>query len=483
MKFIMKKIIILMAVLFAAFSVSGQNLKVRRLRADTFLISNFNYSLSDTVMLWSNDTLKMGFFKGTAGNPYTVFYTDSLLGRLPNIDSCIAYLKVKRIASCSPLWLSSPDSVWITGDLRQIDGSVAFRGTSGDNPFHNDGELFMWYGAKAALRAGTANGNEWLTDSIGQNSFAFGNQVKAIGDHSFAAGTQLRVSGDAGVGFGANNKNHGNSSIIFGINNINFSSGAYSLVGGSNNFNYGNNSAVFGTNNINSANYSLVGGNVSYLRGTGESSLVWGDNLIGNKQYQSVLGTYNDTKTAALFIVGIGTGVGAANGIEVYADSTVRTPGKFVQYYPEHAFGYYADNTGFPVQIAVQNAWMDMTDSTAVRTTGVEIVGFTNDNDTLIFAGYTKAHLFFNFTASVSGTNAQDFEMRVFNITDNAAVPGTDLFTTTGATNRTNVTILAYDKNADVGDKYIIQVRNTSAAADLQVYRYMAKINVEHYKH
>lgn len=150
----MKKILSLIILLLIGGSLFSQNLRLKRLRADTVIISNYQFSRSDTLLKWSNDTVKMGFTKGSAADPFVVVYVDTLLGSFPSIDSCLDYIKVKRIASCSPLWLSSPDSVWVTGELRQIDGSVAFRGTSGANPFSNDGNLFMWYGAKGALRAG-----------------------------------------------------------------------------------------------------------------------------------------------------------------------------------------------------------------------------------------------------------------------------------------------------------------------------------------
>lgn len=425
------------------------------------------YVLSDTAYIWNNkghlrlDTII--FADGTKiytndSSTLTIIklQTDTIIGSNPSLDSCVEYLKVKHIASCSPLWLSSPDSVWVTGELRQIDGSVAFRGNAGLNPFHNDGTLFMWYGAKGALRAGYGNQNQWTTSNIGDYSVALGYNVIASGKYSFAA-------------------NGGN----IGTNNI--ASGDFSFVCGQNNLSSANSSFSGGTNCSATNGGTFVFGVASSAMA--QNSYAIGNTVISNKNNQIVFGFQNDTTKNTLLSVGNGYAAVRSNALEVYADSVVRTTGKLVEYKPEHAFGYYADNTGYPVQISSANTWYDMTDSTAIRTTGVETVGFQNDNDTLIYDGYDDAHLYFTFTASVAGTNTQDFEMRVFNITDNTEIPGTDLFTTTGATNRTNVTILAYDKNANKGDRYIVQIRNLSAAANLQVYRYMAKISVEHYVH
>lgn len=431
----MKKILSLIILLLIGGSLFSQNLRLKRLRADTVIISNYQFSRSDTLLKWSNDTVKMGFAKGSAADPFVVVYVDTLLGSFPSIDSCLDYIKVKRIASCSPLWLSSPDSVWVTGELRQIDGSVAFRGTSGANPFHNDGTLFMWYGAKAALRAGYANNNEWNTDSIGDYSAVFGFSSKAIAPYSYSFGGSNRVSGDFSMSIGELNYINSTNSFALGVSDT-----------------------------IYHSDCNLIG---RELKSSGSG--------------QTIIGT-NNVSGGYIFAVGIGS-TAMSNGLEVYADSVVRTPGKFAQYKPDHAFVTYSNNTGYPVQIAVQSAWMDITDSTAVRLTSVEVGdGFTNDNDTIVYSGYDDAHLKFTVSISMSGTNAHDLLIRVYNVTDGSPVHTMKHVTMTGATNRASVTLLGYDTNANVGDRYIVQVANTSASANITIYDIGWLSEVTHYR-
>lgn len=623
--------------------------------SDKVMFSDIPYQAGDTSLVVINDTVYK-FVLATVikiKDSVIILQADTILGYNPLSDSCVVYFKVKHVASCSPLWLSSPDSVWITGDLRQIDGSVAFRGTSGDNPFHNDGTLFMWYGAKSALRAGYGNNDDWATDSIGNYSFALGYRVKAVGANSFSIGSRNRAANDSSFAIGNSNKvtadenafavGSGNSvksdygiivgnantinlsanqSYVYGRSNISGSSSSL-LLGDNNNNGTGQNKILIGFGNNNSggiyqishgfnniiddslnfvigilnmtvtnarrnllfgnsnqiadgqrnvaignvntitSNKSIAIGDSNEIRGgtfTGENNYVFGENnwvscstftmvfgmnnadsaaansyiigkydtidqfcsdvaiigtqntihqstsngyiigansaifggaddvyLIGrnlftNKPNQAVIGQYNDSTSNALFIVGNGTGVGAeSNALEVYADSVVKTPGKFVQYYPDHAFLTYSNNTGYPVQIDVQGAWMDATDSTADRLTDDESNGFTYINDTLQYNGYTKAHIKFTVSISISGTNTHDFIFRVYNVTDGSPISVQKHITTTGATNRQSVTLLGYDHNANPGDKYIIQVQNNSAAADVQIFDFGIFCDVTHY--
>lgn len=452
----MKKILSLIILLLIGGSLFSQNLRLKRLRADTVIISNYQFSRSDTLLKWSNDTVKMGFTKGSAADPFVVVYVDTLLGSFPSIDSCLDYIKVKRIASCSPLWLSSPDSVWVTGELRQIDGSVAFRGTSGANPFHNDGTLFMWYGAKAALRAGYGNQNQWTTSNIGDYSVALGYNVIASGKYSFAA-------------------NGGN----IGTNNI--ASGDFSFVCGQNNLSSANSSFSGGTNCSATNGGTFVFGVASSAMA--QNSYAIGNTLIANKFNQIVFGFQNDTTKNTLLSVGNGYAAVRSNSLEVYADSVVRTPGKFVQYFPEHSFTEYSDNTGYAVQISSAGTWYDVSDSTANRYNPDEMIGFQYDNDTLVYVGYDDAHLRFTVSISSSGTNAHDFIFRVYNVTDGAEVAVQKHVTTTGAGNRQSVTLLGYDHNASIGDRYVIQVSNQTAGANVQIFDIGIFCDVTHYVH
>src|SRR5690242_13095845 len=71
--------------------------------------------------------------------------------------------------------------------LHVMDSSVLFTGPNvlppspGNPPVSGPGTRFMWYPNKAALRIGTALGQQWSRDSIGSYSFAQGYDVRAFG--------------------------------------------------------------------------------------------------------------------------------------------------------------------------------------------------------------------------------------------------------------------------------------------------------------
>ena len=96
--------------------------------------------------------------------------------------------------------------------LHVADSSVVF--TSG-NPMINNapptpvsgiGTRLMWYPAKASLRAGFVNADQWNAQNIGYYSIALGQNVMASGDHSVALGYQSIASGNGSfaVGYTAN---------------------------------------------------------------------------------------------------------------------------------------------------------------------------------------------------------------------------------------------------------------------------------------
>ena len=78
--------------------------------------------------------------------------------------------------------------------LHVTDSSVLFSAAgnlpaiTGNPPISNLGRRMMWYADKAAFRAGYVDGTQWDKDSIGNYSFASGNNSKAKGIYSTALG-------------------------------------------------------------------------------------------------------------------------------------------------------------------------------------------------------------------------------------------------------------------------------------------------------
>ena len=96
------------------------------------------------------------------------------------------------------------------------DGGMAAVGTwngnesadgAGGVPVSGAGSRVMWYGGKAAFRAGNVGGfasTYWDYANLGYGSAAFGQNTRASGNYSFAAGQSTTASGDESVALGNN---------------------------------------------------------------------------------------------------------------------------------------------------------------------------------------------------------------------------------------------------------------------------------------
>ncbi len=118
------------------------------------------------------------------------------------------------------------------------EGNVLFegiyKGTPGDPPATGGGTRMMWYPDKASFRAGRVTSTQWDKASIGNfsfaggenttasghNSFAFGQTSTASGARSAAWGSQNTASGEAATAWGKNNAASGNFSTAMGEENI-----------------------------------------------------------------------------------------------------------------------------------------------------------------------------------------------------------------------------------------------------------------------
>lgn len=102
--------------------------------------------------------------------------------------------------------------------------------TSGVNttaPAEGAGTRFMWYGAKAAIRAGRIDGTQWDDANIGLYSTAFGENARAGGDNSIAVGKNTIAANTAAIAMGENCYAVGLNSVALGYGAAtNTSSGA-----------------------------------------------------------------------------------------------------------------------------------------------------------------------------------------------------------------------------------------------------------------
>jgi hypothetical protein len=83
-------------------------------------------------------------------------------------------------------------------------------------PIDGAGTRFMWYGAKASIRAGQINGTQWDDANIGLYSTAFGENVRALGDNSIAMGKNTVAAGSRTLAIGEGNTATGYASVALG---------------------------------------------------------------------------------------------------------------------------------------------------------------------------------------------------------------------------------------------------------------------------
>ena len=97
------------------------------------------------------------------------------------------------------------------------DGSFAVTG-SGSIPVEGVGSRMMWYGNKAAFRAGRVDfgDNAWDDALVGFGSVALGQGTRAEGEFSMAFGYNTRANGQASATIGVNSRATGTRSMALG---------------------------------------------------------------------------------------------------------------------------------------------------------------------------------------------------------------------------------------------------------------------------
>ncbi len=83
-------------------------------------------------------------------------------------------------------------------------------------PIEGAGTRFVWYAAKAALRAGQINGTQWDDANIGLFSTAFGENVRALGDNAIVVGKNSVAANTGTVAFGEGHTATGANSVALG---------------------------------------------------------------------------------------------------------------------------------------------------------------------------------------------------------------------------------------------------------------------------
>ena len=206
--------------------------------------------------------------------------------------------------------------------LHVSDSSVVFTGgpdnlpvAAGNPPITGSGTRMMWYADKAAFRVGAVVGSNWDKDSIGDYSFASGNNTKAIGILSTSLGYGTTASGLYSTSIGIGTIASGEASTSMGyytnasgrhatsMGRETNASGLYSTSMGFRTTASGWYSISMGNNATAAADYSLSIGLRSVSSGAGSVSM--GYEAIASGQHSASIGFATVAKAYGSFAVGM----------------------------------------------------------------------------------------------------------------------------------------------------------------------------------
>ncbi|MET1077374.1 MAG: tail fiber domain-containing protein [Pseudomonas sp.] len=131
-------------------------------------------------------------------------------------------------AGVNPLLSLSASGTYSNGDTLDAerfrvenDGSLLsvghfYNGSAGQAPAEGEGTRLLWYGGKAAIRAGYVNGTQWDDANIGLYSTAFGYNARASGKYGFAVGQDTVAAQTNSVSLGAYSTASGFASVALG---------------------------------------------------------------------------------------------------------------------------------------------------------------------------------------------------------------------------------------------------------------------------
>ncbi len=319
------------------------------------------------------------------------------------------------------------------GYFQVADSNVLFNATGNipvtatNPPTTSGGRRTMWYADKAAFRTGYVSSTNWDKDSIGNYSFAAGNDVKAKGSYSVAMGNNTQALTSESFAMGNNAVATGLGARALGLNAL--ANGDQSTAIGFNTTASGTYAAALNSNTTSSAIASLATG--GFTISSGDYSSAHG-RFTKSKSYTGmVIGTYNDSTNAAN-----PSGINAANRLfqigNGLADNLRNNAFTVLQ---NGAIGF---NTASPV------ALIDANGDLALRQNEITVVNGVNDDvspGTFSFikiAGPTAAFSLSGFTNAVDGkiltvVNLTGQNMTIVNQVGSTSVPANRINTLSGA--------------------------------------------------
>lgn len=216
----------------------------------------------------------------------------------------------------SPFGLNRTDAFYTDGNVGigtmtpsarlDVSGdSVLFSGSfgSGAIPAEGGGTRFLWYAAKAAIRAGQTDGMAWDDANIGEHSAGFGRDAEASGDFSFAAGEKSSAPGNGAVAMGRRTVAMAAGSVALGDNTN--ARGIYSVALGEQTQANQSHAVAMGSATTASGSASSAFGSSTTASGsgatsfglqtmaTGNRSVAMGDNSTAQAYASLTIGRFN----------------------------------------------------------------------------------------------------------------------------------------------------------------------------------------------
>jgi hypothetical protein len=246
---------------------------------------------------------------------------------------------------------------------------------AGTIPATGDGSRLMWYGAKAALRAGYTTGGGWDDANIGYASIATGVNNQASGRSSTAFGLQNVVSGQSAVAFGEFNTVTGPKGAAFGASN-NVGGVGCLAVGGTNTIgSNGSNCLAFGLSSIANASQAYAIGERANVS-NGKAMVISLGNSFGADTTDSGTGTFTLRAVNGIYLTN-NTGTGSINAghfIDTVTGAYLTTGGTWTNSSDRNKKENFRDVAGEEVLRKLANmpvtTWNYRNESSAVRHLG-----------------------------------------------------------------------------------------------------------------
>jgi hypothetical protein len=150
------------------------------------------------------------------------------------------------------------------------------------------------------------------------------------------------------------------------------------------------------------------------------------------------------------------------------------------------AHGFYAFEDSAVVIDCVQDNWVQVTNATKNLFTEIQTnEGFTISGDTIIFNEYNLVggfpHVIFHWGVDGHGGNNEDYELRIYNVSNTEGVVRKAEGSATGANNRIEIGTTSYDRHAAFGDRWVLQIMNKTNSNDFTIENGSIYLEVSHY--